>query len=225
MTWPEIKNELDRTSHESDSVSTLLNSPRFWESDESAIFGTASFLYETGKSAECLRVIDAVRLRGRALSPKTDMEFRYLRGDALHGIEDYPEAVAVYGEIIAIEPSDIAFGNRALAQWELGNYQEALNDYLEAVRLNPKNTVAHRGVGEMLIKLDRPHDAVRYLTVAVNLDSEYAAAYTALGVAYYNSGDWLKSYQALKTAVELAPDDRIAAKGIAKIERHFEMEN
>jgi len=63
---------------------------------------------------------------------------------------------------------------------------------------------------------------VRYLSAAVRLDPEYAAAHRALGVAYYNSGEWLESHEALKKALELNPEDKISAKGIAKIERYFE---
>lgn len=224
MTWDEIKVELDRVVSGSAFISGLLDRDEFWKSDERFVLRAASYLHEHEKSDESIRVIDAVKLRGFSLSPKAEVGLRYLRGDALHGMEKYSDAVAVYGEILEVETSDVAYGNRALAHWEMGNFQEALHDYLEAVKLNPLNTVALRGAGEMLNKLDHSLDAVSYLSAAVKLDPKYAAAYTALGVAYYNSEEWLKSYQALKKAVELDPEDKIAAMGIAKIEHHFELD-
>lgn len=224
MTWDEIKVQLDQVVSGSALIDGLLNRDEFWKSEERFVFRAASYLYEHEKPSESLRIIDAVKLRGFLLSPKAEMGLRYLRGDALHSMKKYSDAVAVYREILAVELSDVAHGNRALAYWEMGSFQEALNDYLEAVKLNPLNTVALRGAGEMLNELDRSSDAVRYLSAAVKLDPKYSAAFTALGVAYYNSKEWLKSYQALKKAVELDPEDKIAAMGIAKIEAHFELE-
>ena len=225
MTWDEIKIELDRIVSGSALISRLLDRDEFWKSDERFVFRAASYLHEHEKSDDSIRVIDTAKLRGFSLSAKVEMGLRYLLGDALHSMKKYPDALVVYGEILAMEPSDVAHGNRALAHWEMGDFQEALNDYLEAAKLNPLNTVALRGAGEMLNKLDRPLDAVRYLIAAVKLDPKYAVAFTALGVAYFNSEEWLKSYQALKKAVELDPEDKIAAMGIAKIESHFELDS
>lgn len=224
MTWDEIEAELDRIVSGSALINSLLNRDEFWKADDRFVVRAASYLHEHKKSDESIQVIDAAKLRELSLSPKTKMGLRYLRGDVLHSMGKYTDAVAVYGKILEHEPSDVAYGNRALAHWEMGEFQAALDDYLEAIKLNPLNTVALRGAGEMLNELDRPLDAVRYLVAAVKLDPEYAAAYTALGVAYYNSEDWLKSYQALKKAVGLDPEDKVAARGIAKIEQHFELD-
>jgi tetratricopeptide (TPR) repeat protein len=223
MIWNEIKDDLDCVLSGADRVNRLIDRDEFWKSGKRYILRAASYLHEHGKSAECLSVIAVVKLHGCALSQKVVMGLQYLRGDALLSIEKYPEAVAAYSEILAVEPSDVAYSNRALAYWEIGSYQEALTDYLEAVKLNPHNKVALRGAGEMLNELDRPKDAVHYLSAAVKLDQKYAAAYTALGVAYYNSEEWLESYRALKKALNLDPSDKIAAKGIAKIEHIFEL--
>lgn len=224
MTWDEIKVELDRVISGSVSITSLLDRDEFWKSDLHFVFRAAFYLHEHEKSDESIRVIEAVKLRGLSLSPKADIEIRHLLGDALHSIENYKDAISVYGEILKKEPSDVAYGNRALAYWEMGEFQNALDDYLNSLKLNPLNTVALRGAGEMLNELGKPLDAVQYLTAAVKLDPKYSAAYTALGVAYYNSEDWVKSYQTLKKAVELDPEDKIAAMGIAKIERHFELD-
>ncbi len=223
MTWDEIKVELDRVLSGSAPISGLLDRDTFWHSEERSVLRAASHLVENENPDACLQIIDAVIFRKFSLSPEAEIGLRYLRGDALHEAGKYPDAAAVYGEILATNPSDVAYGNRALAHWEMGEFQEALNDYLEAIRLNPLNIVALRGAGEMLNRLNRPLDAVRHLSAAVKLDPQYSAAYTALGVAYYNSEEWLEAYRALKRAVELDPEDKIAVMGLAKIERHFEL--
>jgi tetratricopeptide (TPR) repeat protein len=224
MIWNEIKDDLDRVLSGADPVNRLIDRDEFWKSGKRFVLRAASYLHEHGKSSECLSVIAAVKMHGCALSQKVVMGLQYLCGDALLSIEKYPEAVAAYSEILAMETSDVAYANRALAYWEIGSHQKALSDYLEAIKLNPQNKVALRGAGEMLNEMDRHREAVRYLSAAVKLDPEYAAAYTALGVAYYNSEEWQKSYRALKRALQLNPEDKIAAKGVAKIEHHFELD-
>ena len=223
MTWDKIRVALDQVISGSALISRLLDHDEFWKSDERFVFRAASYLHEHEKPDESLQIIDMVKQRGFSLSSKAEIRLRYLRGDVLHCLRKYSDVVSVYGQILEVDPSDVAYSNRALAYWEMGEFQKALDDYIESVKLNPLNTVALRGAGEMLNKLNRHLDAAPYLSAAVKLDPKYSAAYTALGVAYYNSEEWLKSYQALKKAVELDPEDKTAAKGIAKIERHFEL--
>lgn len=223
MTWEDIQAELDRAVSGAAPIDDLLDRDDFWQSDVRCVFRAAVYLQEQGRPAECIRVIDAVTQRELSLPPKAEMLLRYLRGDALHDAGDFFGAVAVYGEILKLEPSDVAYGNRGLAYWEMGDFQKALDDYLEAVRWNPLNAIALRGAGEMLIKLDRPAEAACHLEAAVKLDPKYGPAYRALGVAYDNSEEWLKSYQALKHAVEINPEDKAAAAGIARIERLFDL--
>ncbi|GAT34336.1 TPR repeat-containing protein [Terrimicrobium sacchariphilum] len=223
MTWEEIQAELDRVVSGPALIDALLDRDDFWKSDERCVVRAAVYLHEQGKSAESIRVIDAVNRREQPLPPKAKMLLRYLCGDALHDVGDFFGAAEVYGEILKLEPSDIAYGNRGLAYWEMGEFQKALDDYLEAVKWNPLNAIALRGAGEMLIKLDRPAEAACHLEAAVKLDPKYGPAYRALGVAYDNCEEWLKSYQALKHAVEINPEDKASAAGIAKIERLFDL--
>lgn len=223
MTWEEIKTDLNRTISGSESINALIKRVEFKNSDERFVVGAAAYLSEHERPEECLQVIEARMKQGSPLSPIAQMDLRYLRGETLNSLGRYREAAAAYDEILSLEESDVAYNNRGLAHWNMGNFQEALNDYCKAVKMNPLNTIALRGAGEMLNRLGREAEAIRYLTEAVKLDPQYAAAYTALGVAYYNTEDWLKAYQTLRKAARLDPEDKIAALGIEKIERHFEL--
>lgn len=117
----------------------------------------------------------------------TDGEFTELAQYLIqHGAKTGAE-MGCYGE--AADEHDIGCVKRALAHWEMEHFQEALNDFLEAVKLNPENKIALRGAGEMLDRLNRPSEALAYLNAAVKQDSEYGAAHRALKVAYYNTDE------------------------------------
>jgi tetratricopeptide (TPR) repeat protein len=218
MNWTDFKLLFDEQGRDSLGVDSLLETPELWRMDEASILHLAGYLYKGAQFDLCLRFIDAMFRHGFALSPENALLIRHLKADALHAVKRYSEAVDVYGEILTMERTDVAYANRGLAYWELCNYERALDDYLEAIRLNSRNAIALRGAGEMLVKLEKPYDAVSHLSAAIDVDPNYAKAFTALGIAYFHCKEWGKSYRALKRAVSLDPNDRIALKGIKELE-------
>jgi tetratricopeptide (TPR) repeat protein len=141
----------------------------------------------------------------------------YLRGDVLHELRRYRDAVACYSDILVLEESDIAFGNKGLAHWELGEFDRALWNYQEAIKLNPGNTTSLRGAGEMQLKLGFPLRAVPYLVLAVKLRPRYADALSALGTAYVRTGQDGLAKKIFSNALKLDPEDVRAKKGLRRI--------
>jgi tetratricopeptide (TPR) repeat protein len=218
MQWTELRKLLDEEIEGESVFTTLLGMPEVWESDAKTLERAAYFAYEKGQYPLCIGIIEAMHARGIPMLPQQSIKIQHLRADALHAEGKYAEAIRVYDEILSKEKSDIAFANRALARWESGDFQEALRDYLAATKLNPGNAIAFRGAGEMLIKTGSPHEAISVLNEAIALDANYGPAFTALGVAHYNCEDWVKSYRALKRALEINPDDKVASRGVRKLE-------
>jgi tetratricopeptide (TPR) repeat protein len=104
-----------------------------------------------------------------------------------------------------------------LANWELGSYDEALSDYLEAIKLNPLNAIALRGAGEMLVRRNKIDDAIAYFERALLINTNYINAYRSVGIACYKAGDFARSQKALKEVLRLKPDDEVAQRGITKL--------
>lgn len=187
------------------------------------ILAEAAKLHRMGRHKECLEAILALENDSAKLSRKAYRQLRFLKADVFHDLERYREAIACFEEILAEEVSDVAYANKGLAHWELGEFQLGLKCYLDSIRLNPANAIAQRGAGEMHLKLGSPKAAIPFLNKALKLKPDYQEAYTCLGIALYQLGLWVKAYRMLQKAVKLDPDDWQAKKGIALIERHFDL--
>lgn len=181
----------------------------------------AARLYHRGYYRRSLKTIRQIWREQDKLSRDILLRMKFLEGDVLHELRSFEEAIKCYSAILLLQKSDIAYANKALAQWELGLHAAALRNYLRAVKLNKNNAIAHRGVGEMLIKLGRPAKSVQYLTRSLDLQPDYAACHRALGVAFYQMGKWSTAHRHFTRCVELDSDDELARRGKARIESHF----
>lgn len=215
MRWVDAERSI--TSEATNSLEVLVSKPALWNSDERVLFRSASMLYKLGRNEDCLTFIRLIRQKRSDLSEKASVGLIYLRGDVLHELKRFKDAVGCYAEILIIEESDIAYGNKALAHWELGEFDRALADYQNAIRLNPGNTSALRGGGEMQLKLGFPLKAISYLAVAVKLRPRYSEALSALGVSYLATGQAQLARKALLGTLKIDPEDARARAGIGRM--------
>lgn len=107
-----------------------------------------------------------------------------------HWQERNAEAIAFFDSYIAQAPDD-AFGYmcRASASWQAGALDEAVRDFSMAIELNPEDTTALSGRGQVLLELSKYDSALRDLDSALELlrrahrVQRRAAAYTRNGKA------------------------------------------
>lgn len=81
----------------------------------------------------------------------------------------------------------IAYNNRGIAYREKGEYDRAIADFTQAIKLNPKdvNPYLNRGVA---YEKKREYDlAIADYTQAIKLNSKYAYPYNNLAWTYYKS--------------------------------------
>ncbi len=130
------------------------------------------------------------------------------RGDYTRAVEAYSQAIEK-GEFVAV-----AYANRCYAHEARGDYEGALHDCTEALKLmgepNKADPVAvvewtevlnNRGVTN--IGLRRYDDAVDDLTMAIDARPDYAEAYANRGRAYVEQEAWDDALEDLEKAVEL----------------------
>ncbi len=140
-------------------------------------------------------------------------------GDKVLATEDYSEALKHYdGAIDPRNPDALNLYRRAASLDALGHTDRALADYSEAIRIDPKGSLAFLGRGVLLASRKRSYDrAIEDFSRAIELEPGHADAYIARGNAYSQIGDNGRAIADLDKAISLAPSDAQAyvVRGLA----------
>ena len=103
-----------------------------------------------------------------------------------------------------------AYGRRGYAYQAKGNRDKAIADYTEAIRLDPKDSVAHCDRGRAYGSKGEYDKAIADCTEAIRLDPKYADAYCSRGCAYGRKGGYDKEIADCTEAIRLNPKDAVA---------------
>jgi lipoprotein NlpI len=134
------------------------------------------------------------------------------RGDFDVAIESF--TLAIKAGDLSKEDLAAAYNNRGIAYGAKGDQDRAIQDYNEAIRLNPNDAVAYnnRGNAYRRDKGDSDH-AIQDYDEAIRLNPNYADAYYNRGLAYGAKGDQDRAIQDLNEAIRLNPKDAGAYSG------------
>ena len=117
-----------------------------------------------------------------------------------------------------LNPSDPRWlYNRSVALWELGRYDEALQDSNRALDLEPSDSSAHYSRGNALVGLKRYEDAIVAYKRAIELQPDYARAHQNMGGALADVGRPIEALRSLSIAIGLDPDDPIAHYNLGSV--------
>jgi len=87
-----------------------------------------------------------------------------------------------------------------------GRLDDAISEYLTALRLNPYNPDAHNNIGNAYSAMGYISDAVMEYKEALRLRPDFAEAHNNLGLAYYSLGNLDSSLIQFKEALKIRPD-------------------
>jgi tetratricopeptide (TPR) repeat protein len=98
------------------------------------------------------------------------------------------------------EPGNyLAWSGLAFAYFMLDHHKEAIEAYLESLRLKPGDAGTWNNLGLAYEKMDRYHEAINAYREALRLKPAHAWAYWYnLGIAYANSGNRSAALEAVK---------------------------
>ena len=86
-----------------------------------------------------------------------------------------------------------------------GDYNRAIADFNEAIRLDPKSSLAFRNLGDTYTNIGDHDRAIADYNEAIRLDPNDALALSARGVAYANKGDYDRAIADFNRAIRLDP--------------------
>src|SRR6059058_6523607 len=144
-----------------------------------------------------------------------DMDSNVVRGIASELSQDYKEAVKLLTRAIEDEHGDViklalARRFRGLAYKHLGRRDEALNDFLEVIRIQPKLDLGYYDAGVIYNLTNRYQEAVDAMTRAIDLrqdDRGLGRRRGERGNAYFHLGQFKRAQDDFVAAVRLAPHD------------------
>jgi len=131
----------------------------------------------------------------------------FLKGNKLYADQKYPEAAAVYGEAVKLDPANWRYQmNLGLAFKKTGGSDDALAAFKKALELNPESFSANKEIGETLARGGKLDEARPYYEKAVNLRPDDPDAHYNLGLCLSSTGEPEAALAQFQRAVELKPD-------------------
>lgn len=127
--------------------------------------------------------------------------------------EKYQEALEVYNQVLAIEPSNTAVMlAKSYIHYNLGDYKEYESILLKVLELSEDNVEALNGLGyfyaERLQKLDK---AKELLSRALELEPKNYFILDSMGWLYFQLKDYPKAVEYLELAFEIEADEEVFA--------------
>jgi lipoprotein NlpI len=107
-------------------------------------------------------------------------------------------------------PLSWAFNNRGSAYLDKRDYDRAIADYDQAIRLDPKNANVYTNRGNAYRSKGDYDRAIADQDQAIRLDPKYALAYNNRGSAYGSKGDYDRAIADYDQAIRLDPKSALA---------------
>ncbi|TAJ41284.1 MAG: tetratricopeptide repeat protein [Reyranella sp.] len=161
------------------------------------------------RNADCSRAIQS-----RELTPDELALARLIRGSARMALgdkqlggDDYSDALRRYDSMFdSRNPDALNLFRRAVAEDALGNTDKALELYSEAIRLDPRSTLAFLGRGILLASRKRTYErAIEDLDKVLVLEPDNVLALIRRGAAFGELGETGRGLVDLDRAIALAP--------------------
>jgi len=106
----------------------------------------------------------------------------------------------------------VAYNSRGAACNSIGRYQEAIEDYKQAIRINPDYAEAHYNLGVAYGELGRNQEAIDSFKQAIRIKQAarfnigLAEAHYNLGIIYGKLGRDQEAIESFKQAIKIKPD-------------------
>ncbi|MBM5800293.1 MAG: serine protease [Cyanobacteria bacterium K_DeepCast_35m_m2_023] len=124
------------------------------------------------------------------------------------------------GELISCDPQDSSHhASRGLIRMQMKNYNEALVDFDNAIRLSAKNAKLFLNRGNALFRLGRSDEAIDAYSTALQLNPNWPLALLSRAQAHASQDNLKKAALDLNQAEQLEPHNGLITLEIAELER------
>jgi tetratricopeptide (TPR) repeat protein len=97
------------------------------------------------------------------------------------------------------------YGDMGLEGYEMGNYQDAIDNYTKAIESNPDDAFLYNNRGLAYFRVKEYKKSISDYTKAIELKPDYAVAYCNRGLAYFKIRSFDEAISDYTKAIELDP--------------------
>jgi protein O-mannosyl-transferase len=112
----------------------------------------------------------------------------------------------LFSHVLEVTQSNyIAHNNLGIIYGKLGRYQDAIEEYKQAIKIKPGYVSAHSNLGDIYAKLGRYQDAIESSKQAIRIQPDFVLAHHNLGVVYGNLGRYQDAIEEYQQAIRINP--------------------
>jgi tetratricopeptide (TPR) repeat protein len=130
---------------------------------------------------------------------------RRLLGGTLAALISVAAGAGVYQYIASGEERAGQAFDRGMALMNPGHYQDAIQQFTQAVEIWPQHAQAYFERGNAHQILNQPDAALRDFEMAVQIDANFAPAHTAIGTIYVERADLPKALSEFDQSIRIQP--------------------
>jgi tetratricopeptide (TPR) repeat protein len=196
----------------------MLKMERYWPSYQEDYQVTDSTVYKNGSWAN-MQKGSHVRIAGHSYVA-TFVEFTTQIADKAAGAADEHRATgnSLFNST-AERQNAVSYFDRGFAKQKKGDLDGAIADYIQAIKLNPKDVSAYNNRGNVKFTKGDLNGAMADYNQAVRLNPKYAVAYNNLGNVKQKKGDLDGAMTDLNQAIELNPQYGLAYRNRGNVKR------
>jgi tetratricopeptide (TPR) repeat protein len=146
----------------------------------------------------------------RRITTETEANECYGQGMRQSFARHYPEAIRCFDQKLSLAPEPEAYIERGIARRKSGQFGPAIEDYDQAIRLNPGSAIAYFDRGNVYKDMGQDQDAIRDYTEAIRIDPSRVEAYGNRALCYLARHLFQLAVQDFNKVVEMRPRDRKA---------------
>ena len=116
----------------------------------------------------------------------------YLQGKIYYSKEDYPLSIYYFSKALKLKKTFYLFLKRGISKYELKNYEDAIDDFKEAILLNAEYTPSYYYIAKCKYALENYAGAIDDLNSAIKLSDKHNRideSFNRMNIFFHNSGD------------------------------------
>jgi len=150
-----------------------------------------------------------IRLLNRALTIlPANGEVLFLLGSYHLRMEEYDTALSYFGQLEEKKLPQVHF-NMGVAYFYKNDIQSAEEQFRLTMKFDPAFPKINESLGELLIKREAYHEAIRFLKRGIAADPYNSVNHHFLGLAYSRLDEWKNAYGEFILAVDMDPSEAI----------------